>query len=108
MNEMDFEGGSNAHPTDDGLIECAPWDLQVDPTLIPSLPSLPNLPSSDPNSLNGPQIVKIAGFDNALVALTDHGHVLLYDLLGEASGGQWKYVSMTSIMYEVVLIYYLP
>ncbi|KAJ3721357.1 regulator of chromosome condensation 1/beta-lactamase-inhibitor protein II [Lentinula guzmanii] len=95
MGEMDNQGESfRAHSTD-GTINCTPWDLQTDPIVLPSLPFLPKLSDaeSDSESVDDvPRIIKIAGFDNAMVALTNQGHVLLFDALGEVSLGNWQYL----------------
>ncbi|KAJ3878335.1 regulator of chromosome condensation 1/beta-lactamase-inhibitor protein II [Lentinula edodes] len=94
MAEMDNQVENCAHPTNDGLIMCAPWELQTDPVVLPSLPSLPKLFGAEPDS-DTPRIVKIAGFDNAMIALTNQGHVLLFDTLQSASEpslGSWKYL----------------
>lgn len=96
MGEMDNEEENSAHSTNDRLIMCAPWELQTDPVVLPSLPSLPKLFGAEPDSAT-PRVVKIAGFDNAMIALTNQGHVLLFDTLqsaGESSLGSWKYVSV--------------
>ncbi|KAJ3976445.1 regulator of chromosome condensation 1/beta-lactamase-inhibitor protein II [Lentinula raphanica] len=96
MNEMDEAGNLKAHTTDEGLINCVPWDLQADPIVLPSLPlNLPKLAESESDfeSIDDQlRIIKIAGFENALVALTNQGHVLLFDTLGEASRGNWQYL----------------
>ncbi|KAJ4469587.1 regulator of chromosome condensation 1/beta-lactamase-inhibitor protein II [Lentinula aciculospora] len=92
MGEMDNQGGNfNAHSTD-GVIMCTPWDLEANPIVLPSLPSLPKLFDAEADSDSAPQIIKIAGFDNAMVALTNQGHVLLFDNLSEASRGNWQYL----------------
>ncbi|KAF9071533.1 hypothetical protein BDP27DRAFT_1391614 [Rhodocollybia butyracea] len=70
MIEMDNQGESDALSTDAGVIQCVPWDLEKDPVILP-----PYL-----------------RFDNALIALTNRGHVLLFDSLGEASRGNWQYL----------------
>ncbi|KIK61714.1 hypothetical protein GYMLUDRAFT_42746 [Collybiopsis luxurians FD-317 M1] len=93
MGEMDTQEGTRAHSTSDGIIECAPWDLRMDPIILPSLPSLPALSAdNDSTTENEVRIIKIAGFDNAIVGLTNQGHVLLFNDLGEASRGSWKYL----------------
>ncbi|KAF5387338.1 hypothetical protein D9757_005797 [Collybiopsis confluens] len=93
MLEMDNEDGTGAHSTADGIIECAPWDLTMDPVILPSLPSLPTLNNDSTESEGEVRIIRIAGFDSAIIGLTNRGHVVIYNDLGEAPQGGWKYLS---------------
>ncbi|KZP09892.1 RCC1/BLIP-II protein [Athelia psychrophila] len=75
-------------------IPCATWDLHQDTFKLPPLPDLPSL-SASAESEDTVNLVKIAGFDNCLIGLTNHGHVLLFDQLASetsAKAGQWTYL----------------
>lgn len=79
------------------VIPCRVWDIEdIDPVRLPAIPTdLPSLPIG-PDGNTGLKIVKIAGMDNNLIALTSGGHVLRYNRLeGEDSyqQGRWEYVS---------------
>ncbi|KAG8953034.1 hypothetical protein FRC03_011940 [Tulasnella sp. 419] len=69
-----------------GVIKCAPIPIDVDATLIPELPSdlpkLHNPEGEDDDDGRAPKIVKIAAGRAFIVALTDQGHVLRFDLSG--------------------------
>lgn len=71
---MDQEG-LHAHPTKDGIIQCAHWELYKDPYRLPELPRLPKLDETNAEDV-GVYLVKIAALDSHLVGLTNHGHVL--------------------------------
>jgi SCF-associated factor 1 len=78
-------------PTRDNVIPCSTWSLQMDPIMLPSLPSLPTLMEIKDEI----RLIKIAGFDNNLIGLTNQGHVLKFDSLRDeqsSSRGQWTYV----------------
>ncbi|KAF5350218.1 hypothetical protein D9758_007798 [Tetrapyrgos nigripes] len=95
MTSMDQEGDKQK-ATNDGVIPCVCWDLALDPYLLPPIPSLPDLSTSDDaKGYKHTQIMQIAGFDNHLIALTNHGHVLMFDSLaneGTAPQGSWQYL----------------
>ncbi|KAF7982564.1 hypothetical protein HWV62_27552 [Athelia sp. TMB] len=74
-------------------IPCATWDLKQDSFKLPALANLPLL-SISPESKDI-KVVKIAAFDNSLIALTNHGHVVKFDGLANgmtAKTGQWTYL----------------
>ena len=81
------------NPHADG-ISCSLQDLYLNPERLPVLPQLPDLGhmiSEDEET----RIVKIAGMDCFLIALTNKGHVLKFDdLSNEISleSGRWEYV----------------
>lgn len=90
-----------AHPTlviravNGNEIPCATWDYRHDTFKLPNLPELPPLRASTETE-PVVQLMKIAGLDNHLIGLTNHGHVLKFDGLGGAdsfTSGQWTYVS---------------
>ncbi|KAF8514431.1 regulator of chromosome condensation 1/beta-lactamase-inhibitor protein II [Hysterangium stoloniferum] len=65
------------HPKD-GIIECQPWEVDIDP--LPILDHTLNLPHLRGNDQPvGDKIVKIAAGDNFIVAITEGGHVLKVD-----------------------------
>ncbi|THV05547.1 RCC1/BLIP-II [Dendrothele bispora CBS 962.96] len=93
MSEMDQEG--NKQNAVDGVIPCACWDLEMDPYLLPPLPPLPNLSASDDAASVDTQIIQIAGFEDRLIVLTNHGHVLVFNSLTDetrAPRGSWQYL----------------
>ena len=75
-------------------IPCATWDLKQDSFKLPALANLPPLPTSLESK--DIKVVKIAAFDNSLIALTNYGHVVKFDGLANgmtAKTGRWTYVS---------------
>jgi SCF-associated factor 1 len=77
--------------TPDKVIQCSTWDLNMDPVRLPALPPLPALVEIKEET----KLIKIAGFDQKLIGLTNQGHVLKFDSLGtaiSASRGTWSYV----------------
>lgn len=99
MRDMDSEGDKKALPSQDGIIPCVTWDLDIMPTRLPALPSLPNLSNAKTENTSKSQtvqLIQIAGFDQHIIGLTDHGHVLKYGGLHsetDAPNGRWEYVS---------------
>ena len=94
-DEMDQEGDKKACATEDGVIPCVTWDLEVDPVRLPALPPLPHLTHrGEPEKDEEPRLVQLAGLDNFILGLTQHGHVLKI-LVNENSAhlGIWEYVS---------------
>jgi len=92
MSAMDQEG--NKQKAVEGVISCACWDLEMDPYLLPSLPPLSNISVGD-EAFEETRIIQIAGFEDNLIALTNHGHVLIFDSLQDettAPRGSWRYV----------------
>ncbi len=107
MHEMDAERTKDAHATDFGVIPCAYWDLEHNPTRLPGLPDLPALsnPKSQDEGGNATTIIKIAAMDGFLIALTNKGHVVKFgDLSDEASlaQGRWQYVCLINSLAKVV------
>jgi SCF-associated factor 1 len=91
----------------DGIptIPCMPFELDVEPSHLAEIPiDLPELPQPPKDDVYGEsvnldmertKIVKLAGGDNFLIALTNRGHVLKYDNLtnqAEYTRGRWEYV----------------
>lgn len=96
---MDEREGCNAYGTEDHRIPCVTWSLRANPLLIPPIPQLPDLEStglSQEERSKATTLVKIAGFDNHLIGLTNKGHVLKFgDLSNENSFDRttrWQYV----------------
>ena len=86
------------HKDSVNVIPCQTWTLEdVNPVRLPGIPvDLPSLPGVPGRENDGLKIVKIAGMDNNLIALTNGGHVLKYDRLSgedEYDLGRWEYVS---------------
>ncbi|KZT10184.1 RCC1/BLIP-II [Laetiporus sulphureus 93-53] len=110
--ELDVRPETRALPTDQhpDVIPCCTWELRdIDPVRLPAIPS-GDLPCIEGTSLSEEQmsketkLIKIAGMDNALVGLTNKGHVLRYDMLaGEDtySRGHWQYLPEFSEVKKV-------
>lgn len=91
---------NTVHATRNKEIPCAVWDLQQDSFKLSALPSLP----MPPDFKDDIKLVKIAGFDNNLIGLTNYGHVLKYDSVINESAvkrGQWTYVNLNSSSFLV-------
>jgi SCF-associated factor 1 len=84
-------------------IPCHVWELAAPDSVVMlpdipyDLPELMNTGESDEARHRDPstRIIEIAGADNAIIALTNRGHVLKYDRLGdevEYTQGRWTYV----------------
>lgn len=89
------------------VIPCHTLQLEgIDPVRLPSIPNdlpvLPRIKSEDDEGIEGVKVVKLAGMDNNLIALTNKGHVLKYNRLGgeeEYRQGRWEYVC-TSLTFR--------
>lgn len=96
MREMNNEGDTKAHATEDGTIPCTTWDLDITPVRLPSIPILPELLNTGrPKTSQITELVQIAAFDSHIVGLTNHGHVLKFGPLDDenhVSQGRWEYV----------------
>lgn len=96
MRDMDGEGDNKILATEDGTIPCTPWDLDINPTRLPSIPSLPDLLNTgNPKTSKTTELVQIAAFDNHIVGLTNYGHVLKFGSLNDENGasqGRWEYL----------------
>jgi SCF-associated factor 1 len=95
-DEMDSQGDKKACATEHGVIPCVTWDLDLDPIRLPALPPLPRLEHIGETDDEGePRLIQIAGLDNSIVGLTQHGHVLKIAAQDEvtASRSAWEYVS---------------
>lgn len=87
-------------PQQPTVVPCHVWDMVgIDPVRLPSIP--PDLPRLVDTGLSSEELdeqtklVRIACTDSALMGVTNKGHVLLYDHLGEERGcelGEWDYV----------------
>jgi SCF-associated factor 1 len=111
MNERAWQGEGTRE------IPCRVLELAVEPVVLPEIPyDLPELvytgESEDARRADPvTRIVKIAGADTVLIALTNRGHVLKYDRLRdevEYTQGQWIYVSalcgsVLVVLYSTVL-----
>ena len=93
--EMDQEGDKKAQATEDGVIPCVTWDLDVNPVRLPVLPRLPRIiHTGEAENDEEPRLIQVAGLDNAIIGLTQHGHVLKLTAADEAAAEQssWEYV----------------
>jgi len=94
--EMDRQGNTRAIPTRENVIPCVTWDLDFEPTRLPAIPPLPDLlHTGGEKSTEVTQLIQIAAFDNHIVGLTNHGHVLKYGSLHDETGvirGRWDYL----------------
>jgi len=84
-------------------IPCHTWEINVDPTKLPSLPDLPDLPMTglpEEERRKETKLIQIAACSNSLVGLTNKGHVLQVGRLygGEGLTWFWDYVSEGSRM----------
>ena len=99
FEEMDRQGGKGAIP-EENVIPCVVWDLDFEPTRLPAIPVLPDLlHTGREKSTEVTQLIQIAAFDNHIVGLTNHGHVLKYGALHNETGathGRWDYVCFRS------------
>ncbi|KDQ61371.1 hypothetical protein JAAARDRAFT_30797 [Jaapia argillacea MUCL 33604] len=100
--EMDAEGNKRAEARN-GVIQCVPWDLVMDPIRLPHIPhDLPYLTGTAASQevLNADtKLVKIASADNLIIGLTNKGHVLKFDNLagpGTVQQGRWEYLPLFS------------
>jgi len=84
-------------PVDETVIPCCTWEIYEDPVKLPILPDLPDLPTtglSEEERRKDTKLIKIAGFNNCLIGLTNKGHVLKIDGLTDEDSIQiWRYVS---------------
>lgn len=99
--EMNRQGNKRALPTKENVIPCVTWDLEdFEPTRLPAIPPLPDLLHTGREKLaEVTQLIQIAAFDNHIVGLTNHGHVLKYGALHDDTGvihGRWDYVCSLS------------
>lgn len=93
---MDEARQFSAKALPDGVIPCATWGLEADPLRLPPLPFLPKLSATGGEVEEEIKIIKIAALDARLVALTNHGHVVLFSSLeteNTISAGRWQYAS---------------
>ncbi len=100
----ELKAAAKARPSEDkpDLVPCYWWVLHgAEPLRLPAIPagSLPKLEATGPE--DDPEepikLVKIAGFDNNILGLTNKGHVLRYgNLYGEDTyqNGRWEYVCL--------------
>jgi len=93
--EMNQEGDKKAQPTEDGVIPCVTWGLDVAPVRLPALPRLPHITHiGEAENDEEPRLIQIAGLDNVIIGLTQHGHVLKLVAADETAAEQssWQYV----------------
>ena len=107
MAKLDKDESTKVIVPDNGtVIPCYTWEMNMDPVKLPILPNLPNLPSTglpEEELRKETKLIKIAGFHNTLVGLTNKGHVLKMDKLNTENSAQvWNYVSES-----VWIIWYL-
>lgn len=100
-DRMNESGEFHAYPTPDHTIPCIPVTLRANPLRIPPIPQLPEFNDTglSPEEWSKETVlVKIAAFDNALIGLTNKGHVLKFgDLSNEHSfnmSTRWEYVRL--------------
>ncbi|KAK1233462.1 hypothetical protein PQX77_003358 [Marasmius sp. AFHP31] len=101
MAAMDAEGDKQAL-ADAGVIPCHTLEIEDDPFVLPHLPSLPDLPTKDRHAET--MVIKIAAYQDHLIALTNNGHVLMFDSLDgkdSAPNGRWNYLPNFSNVNEV-------
>lgn len=92
-NDAMDQAGLHAHPTEDGIIPCAHWELRNDPYRLPELPRLPKLDGTDAEDVSV-HLVKIAALHSHLIGLTNRGHVvkILVQTRDTARLEGWAYV----------------
>lgn len=106
LDEEDPASKAQIAENEPGVIPCHAWDLEgFEPVRLPSIPdNLPIMPLEGNRAGEGVKVVKIAGMDNNVIALTSHGHVLKYDMLGgedEYRSGRWQYVSLHHFFHRL-------
>ncbi|KAJ7612459.1 regulator of chromosome condensation 1/beta-lactamase-inhibitor protein II [Mycena polygramma] len=87
-----------------GVIPCATWELEADPTRLPPLPPLPKLSATGDQADEELKVIKIAALDARLIALTNQGHVVLFSGLENEdtfSSGRWRYLPNFSELERV-------
>ena len=104
MTELDRHESTIATVPNGGtVIPCYTWKMNMDPVRLPILPDLPDLLEtglSEEECKKETKLIKIAGFWNTLVGLTNKGHVLRIDgLTSEDSIQIWHYVSCVQIIW---------
>ncbi|EJD07301.1 RCC1/BLIP-II [Fomitiporia mediterranea MF3/22] len=99
MGQMDAEGDKRAQATAEGTIPCVTWDLHYNPQKLPAVPHLPELSHTgrvmEKDEEEDTKVVKIAGMDGFLIALTNKGHVLKFGGLSNETfvhQAQWEYL----------------
>ena len=103
MDELDKDKSTKASvPDNETIIPCHTWEMRMDPVKLPILPDLPDLPSTglpEEARKKETKLIKIAGFDNSLVGLTNKGHILKMDEMYAAEFTPvWHYVSESAQM----------
>ena len=98
MAELDKVESTRVVVPDGGtVIPCHTWEINMDPTKLPSLPDLPDLPMTglaEEERRKETKLIKIAACSNSLVGLTNKGHVLkMKELYMEDPTWIWDYVS---------------
>ena len=101
---MNESGDYHAYPASDHTIPCIPVTLRANPLRIPPITQLPEFDDSglSPEERSKETVlVKVAALDNAIVGLTNKGHVLKFgDLSNEHSfnmSTRWEYVRLSYI-----------
>ena len=95
---LDKDESTRAIVPDGGtVIPCHTWEINMDPTKLPSLPDLPDLSMTglpEEERKKKTRLIKIAACSNSLVGLTNKGHVLkMKELYMENPTWVWDYVS---------------
>lgn len=83
------ESDDKVYATADQTIPCTTWTLQKDPFQLPPLPS--DLPRRETSPIS---LIKIAALEQSLIGLTNHGHLLKFELTSEENvqSERWKYL----------------
>lgn len=99
MRVMDKEVNIISEEPLDNSIPCNTWDLSFDPDRLHrpllNLPGLRNGKRLEEVRNNGPTIIKMAALMSGIVAVTNQGHVLKYDLFHRRTDIRafgWEYV----------------
>ena len=96
-------------PDHEAVIPCDILDIGMDPTKLPTLPDLPDLPAtglSVEERRKETRLIKIAACIDHLIGLTNKGHVLKLNGLGDEGYTRiWRYVSETCALWCLFLSY---
>ena len=81
----------------EAIIPCQTQELMMDPIKLPALPDLPDLPATglpEEERRKKTRLIRIAACLNSLIGLTNKGHVLKLDGMGNENNTRiWCYVS---------------
>jgi len=106
--ELDQDVHNKARANKKREIPCVTFGIDAPLSKLPPLPPLPALRQTGQETPSvGIQLVQIAGLENSIVGLTNHGHVVKFDGLENdrtISQRQWQYVSTYILSASALLM----